>query len=283
MNFSPGVFRKVSLDRLASPEQLDQLVRVVRVPGWILFAGVCIIFAAGLCASILAQVPLQVSGPIMLIEQSQSTQISTTVAGTLDGLFVGRGTIVEAGQLIAIVSISDTVTHNLRHTRIISPVSGRVLQANVPLRHALNLGDVIAQIGPLGEGNMHALMCVPFAQAQRLREGMPVQIALNDIIGERYGALEAEVLLVGQLSLPSDQAQAVCGPRDVAYTNRSDSSLSGVYLRLKESDVNPSGYVWTRGDGPPTKLSHASLGQATIVLGYVRPIELLWRQGTQGT
>lgn len=42
------VFRKVTLERLSSPEQLDNLVRVTSPRGWLMLIGAGLILAAAL-------------------------------------------------------------------------------------------------------------------------------------------------------------------------------------------------------------------------------------------
>ena len=43
MSQPSNIFRKVSLERLASPEQLDQLMRVTDARGWVALAGLGLI------------------------------------------------------------------------------------------------------------------------------------------------------------------------------------------------------------------------------------------------
>ena len=56
------IFRKVALERLASPEQLDELMHVTTPKGWLALVGLGSLLAAALIWSIFATVQLSVPG-----------------------------------------------------------------------------------------------------------------------------------------------------------------------------------------------------------------------------
>jgi hypothetical protein len=56
------MFRKAALDRLSSPEELDQLMHVTRPRGWLARLGLGVILAAGFVWSLVAVIPTTVSG-----------------------------------------------------------------------------------------------------------------------------------------------------------------------------------------------------------------------------
>ncbi len=57
-----SIFRKVALDRLSSPEELDQLSRITSPRGWLALAAVAGLLLALLAWSIFATIPTFVSG-----------------------------------------------------------------------------------------------------------------------------------------------------------------------------------------------------------------------------
>jgi hypothetical protein len=56
------MFRKAALDRLSSPEELDQLIHVTRPRSWVALAALGVLLAAGFLWSLLAVIPTTVSG-----------------------------------------------------------------------------------------------------------------------------------------------------------------------------------------------------------------------------
>jgi HlyD family secretion protein len=65
---SRQVFRKVALDRLSSPEQLDQLVKITTPSGWLALVALALLLVMLLAWAVFGTVPSQVSGPAILIE-----------------------------------------------------------------------------------------------------------------------------------------------------------------------------------------------------------------------
>ena len=56
------VFRKVALDRLSSPEQLDQLMEVTTPHGWLALAGAGLLLGVAVVWSTTGTLPERVSG-----------------------------------------------------------------------------------------------------------------------------------------------------------------------------------------------------------------------------
>ncbi|MGF1515026.1 MAG: hypothetical protein ACFB5Z_15200 [Elainellaceae cyanobacterium] len=64
------LFRKESLERLSSPEQLDQLMQIVRPRHWIPLAALAVLVALGVLWSVVARIPMTVAGPGVLVQPS---------------------------------------------------------------------------------------------------------------------------------------------------------------------------------------------------------------------
>ncbi len=95
------MFRKVALERLSSPEQLDLLMRVISPIGWIaLFPLVAIIVAAGAWGW-LGSVPTKVFGKCVLINPVGLADVSSLSAGRVAEVRVRVGDMVTANQVVA--------------------------------------------------------------------------------------------------------------------------------------------------------------------------------------
>lgn len=112
MPASSAIFRKVSLERLSSPEQLDQLVRVTDLRGWIGLAAVGLVLASAIVWGLAGRIPESVSGTGMLVKSGGIFQISPTTGGRVADIAVGVGDDVAEGQVVARVAqpeLSDRV------------------------------------------------------------------------------------------------------------------------------------------------------------------------------
>ena len=76
-------FGQHGLTRLATPEQLDGLIRVVDAPGWIALAAAVMLILAGIAWSAFGTVRITVSGDGLLqLENLHSIEIKAVLKGT---------------------------------------------------------------------------------------------------------------------------------------------------------------------------------------------------------
>ena len=66
-DLSQRTFRAVALQRAASPEQLDHLVRITRPFDWMLVFAICIALVAAITWGIVGRVPTRAEGQGILI------------------------------------------------------------------------------------------------------------------------------------------------------------------------------------------------------------------------
>ena len=72
-NSSPSIFRKESLERLSSPEQLDQLMQVVSPRSWLPLASLGILIGLALLWSVLARIPITAVGKGLFVRSAASS------------------------------------------------------------------------------------------------------------------------------------------------------------------------------------------------------------------
>ena len=68
------LFRQESLERLSSPEQLDQLMQIVNSRSWIPLASMGVLMGAGLLWSILGTVSVTVSGKGLIVHPADGSE-----------------------------------------------------------------------------------------------------------------------------------------------------------------------------------------------------------------
>jgi HlyD family secretion protein len=97
------LFRKESLERLSSPERLDQLMEVVNPKSWISLASLGLLITAALLWSILGRIPITVEGRGILIYPRTVVPLQSKSSGQLIALTIGVGDVVKEGQVIGTI------------------------------------------------------------------------------------------------------------------------------------------------------------------------------------
>jgi HlyD family secretion protein len=98
------LFRDESLERLSSPERLDQLMNVVNPRAWLPLAGLGSLVATGLLWSIFGRLPLTVAGQGVLIYPRSVVQFQAPSDGTILKLNIKSGAVIKKGDIIGTIS-----------------------------------------------------------------------------------------------------------------------------------------------------------------------------------
>lgn len=95
------IFRKVSLERLSSPEQLDQMVQVTDPKGWLALAGLGALLLATVGWGIWGSIPTEAQGDGILLRQGGISDLVSNATGQVQETLVRVGDVIEKGQPVA--------------------------------------------------------------------------------------------------------------------------------------------------------------------------------------
>lgn len=100
VNQKQTIFRQESLERLSSPERLDQLMQVVAPRDWLVLAALGSLVLGAVGWSIWGRIPITVEGRGVLLYPYQTSELQSPIAGQLVGLSLKPGDRVQKGQVI---------------------------------------------------------------------------------------------------------------------------------------------------------------------------------------
>lgn len=102
-----NLFRKEALEKVASPERLDQLVQVVSPKRWFSLFALGSLVAAGCAWSLFGRIPIIVKGRGVLIYPSKVVTVQAANPGRILTLNVQEGDEVKKGQVLATIDQSE--------------------------------------------------------------------------------------------------------------------------------------------------------------------------------
>lgn len=103
------IFRKVALERLSSPEQLDVLMRVTSPRGWVALLALCGLLVVAIGWSLLGSIPSKVNGTCILTKPGGLDEIDAPGAGRVTDITADVGDLVRAGQMVARIERRDVL------------------------------------------------------------------------------------------------------------------------------------------------------------------------------
>ncbi len=212
-----NVFRKVSMERLSSPEQLDQLMRVTDTKGWIVLLAFFGILLTGVVWGLFGSIPYNVSGTGILVKSGGVFEVIAMSSGRITDVAVSVGDMVTEGQVVARMAQPELI-EKLREAKAVL--------ANLKSEHAqitaYGSEDVALQTKLLAQ--QHATIDQSIASAEQTAKWNQEKIGIQE-------TLVQDGLLTKQTLLTTRQAI------DSARQTISDGRSQLAQIAVKELDI----------------------------------------------
>jgi HlyD family secretion protein len=95
------IFRKVALERLSSPEQLDQLLQVTDPKGWLALGALGLLLLTSVGWGVFGSIPTEARGEGILLRQGGVSNLVAAEDGQVEEILVGVGDVIQKGQAVA--------------------------------------------------------------------------------------------------------------------------------------------------------------------------------------
>jgi multidrug efflux pump subunit AcrA (membrane-fusion protein) len=265
------IFSKAALERLSSPEQLDQLMQVTTPKGWLALIGLGTILVVALIWGIFGDIPTKVAGQGILLKAEGVYHVPATTAGQVLELYVGVGDQVSEGQTIARI----TPTGGGAGARVISPYTGQVLELRTTVGSVVNMGSPVVSLEALNEGQkkLEAVLFIMAGDGKKIRPGMPAEITPSTVKREEFGFIPSQVTYVSKFPTTQQGMMRTLGSEELVK-QFGQSPVIEVRVELAEDSTTPSGYQWS-SKGPNVSIEDGTPCSANIIIEQRRPISLV--------
>ena len=180
MSEEKGIFRQKALDRLSSPERLDQLMRVSSPRDWIALLALGIVTVAAVAWSIMGELPTSVTGRGVLVQPSQVVDFQTLGTGRLEALYIKPGANVKKGDILGRLDQTET------RKRL---EEDRILLADLQAQDRAK-GTLQNQQTQLQEQQLVSQRSFLQMQQQSLEKSMQDALRLAPVLKKRFETLE---------------------------------------------------------------------------------------------
>lgn len=148
-----SVFRKSSLDKLSSPEQLDKLIKITSPRSWLILAFFVLICVSTVIWSLAGSIPKKVQAQGIIINSGGTKSIFCAVDGEISDVTVEKNDYVYVGDILARVSQGPLVDEAIQVDQQIKEIEALNLTGKSDLKNAkesnLNLIDIKNQISDI--------------------------------------------------------------------------------------------------------------------------------------
>jgi multidrug resistance efflux pump len=304
------LFQQKALDRLRSPDDLDNFFTSATPVVWISLVTVLLLIASGVVWSFFGVMADKVTGAGLIVDSSGIVNIAPATGGRVVELRMEAGDTVQKGQIVALVEqysteqeiarlkaeMNNTASHSemaakvaqlnslmdklLRDAQVISPYSGIVAETKI------NVGDIVAagsslfslRVSP-ERGEIKAILYVPILDGKKIRPGMTAQISTGTANSNEYGYLIGRVSSVLPYPVSAEGIYSKTGNKDTAnwIVQRSGGAAMEVHVELIKDTDTVSGYLWSSLTGSPDKISAGTACTATIVVKRQAPVSKVFQ------
>jgi HlyD family secretion protein len=131
------IFRKVALERLSNPEQLDQLLQVTTPRDWLALLGLFSVLLAVIIWAAIGQIQTKAAGQGVLVRSGTVLNVVTVGSGLVTSVYVKAGDRVKPNQLLAkVAEPSEMEKVRLAKEALEEALRGRELSATLRGREA---------------------------------------------------------------------------------------------------------------------------------------------------
>ena len=265
-----SIFRETALERLSSPEQLDQLMRITSPRSWMMLVTIAILLALALAWGFIGRVPTTTSGEGIIIRGGGTFSVQSAANGQIEDVAVRPGERVRVGQKVA------TLIAATSSTDVVSPYDAQVLELLVNKGDVVQAGSHLLNVEVL-TGPRELVLYLPPAAGKQVRKGMEVHVSPSTASRDVYGYLLGTVS--GVSLFPATEAGMLRLLDNPGLVRRFQQEVGDapiqVNVALTPDPNTPSGYRWSSSRGPADPVTAGTLATAEIVLGQQRPISLV--------
>lgn len=267
------LYRKSSLERISSPEQLDKVLKVTSPMSWLALIALTVMIVIITIWSFVGTIPETITAKGVV---SSSTVGSNSVyiqeAGTIVSVRVRAGQELHLGDPV--------VTYKNAGNEMITIYSdqvGTVSALAVNIDDKVNPGKDIIRVTP-SVSNAQMVVCyVSLSQAKKLTRGMTVNITMDSLDGTSYGHMEGRIVNIDAYATPIDGIYSVIGSgNNLESTFTSNGAVVAVACELYTSRDTVSGLYWSAQKGATVSVTNGSLVTAKIVTEEIAPITKLF-------
>jgi HlyD family secretion protein len=196
-----ALFREVAVNRLSSPEELDNLLQVTSARGWIALAGIGLLIATAVVWAIGGSIPTKLVGQQCILVRNGGVKLLTSAAsGKLSDLAVEAGDRVTRGQIIGRLEQYDQLEK-------VNAGEARMKEAQRQYDEAVALaakGDALRAVTLAQQAqNLDHQLAAATQRARLLKDRIETQASLFE-----QGLITKQTLIASQLELASVQLES---------------------------------------------------------------------------
>jgi multidrug efflux pump subunit AcrA (membrane-fusion protein) len=265
------MFRRQALRRLEAPEELDDVVRLATVPGWLLTLALLLTIAAAGTWAVYGTVNREVRAAGVLVHSNGVSGLDATGSGQIVKVWTAANVRIAKGTPIYSAQRADGQVETVG-----APWDAYVVSLAINEGQLVQPGTRVAEMERLDTPGdaLQAVVFVPASSAPLLRVGNTVAVTAAAAPSTVFGTMVGQVTSVGAFPETPDSLRAFLGNGPDVQALLAGGAVVRVVVPLATDTTSPSGLHWSKAS-PPFQLNSTSQIEAVFTIAREHPITWL--------
>lgn len=269
------IFRKSSLEKLSSPEQLDRMIVITSPTLWLSLVGAAGIIIVALLWAIFGRLPVEVDACGIYVNRDGVQTVYATNGGVISEIPVADGAEVKKGDIIALLDSGEIDAAIQGDAEITASADGIISNISVSPGSVLGPGSEVAKIR-MGDASDRVVVCyIPVGFGKKIQQGMKVMVYPTTVNKDEYGHMEASVISVDDYVTSIEDMQRQLGDDQLVEVFLQNGPVVEVVCELERSEDTVSGYYWSSKKGASVAIDAGTMMDVSVVTEEKAPITML--------
>lgn len=171
-------------------------------------------------------------------------------------------------------AVDDIVLQLVLRSKVLSPTNGRVTEIRTPVGTSVAIGTQIISVES-GHGGLQLILYLSPDQGKAVLPGMTVRVSPSVVKKEEFGTIKGVVREVSDFPSSPEAMHAVLQNDELVTRFSSAGSPFVARIDLIRDPATATGYAWTGGRGPKTRLTTGTPATAEVTTSKQSPISFV--------
>ena len=269
------LYRKSALERISSPEQLDQALTVTSPMSWLALAAATFLVVAVVIWSCVGKLPITVGTSGIIASPVSTNAVYSAESGTAVSVLVYPGSEIHIGDPVLTYKIGSGDVRTLKSDQV-----GTVTNVVVNAGDEITQGNEVIRVSPKVSSDQVVVCYVSLSDAKKLSRGMQANVYLSSANSQTYGHMVARVVNIDSYVASAQGMSYVLGKdNNLASTFQQNGAVVAVTCELypaTKGQESVSGFYWSNAKGRKVEVTNGSLVNVKVVTKEVPPIAKLF-------
>lgn len=308
------IFSQEALDKLRSPEKLDEMLPITTPISWMALVAILVLLFSVVLWSIFGAFTIKADGMGLIMDSAGVLNISHVSSGKISALYVKPGDSIKKGDLIAYMeqaeqsantimaqygmglassdrdAMNRAYQYNAQEYRqtvaenIYSDYDGIIDEVMVDAGSMISAGTPICSVRiTQNREDLTGLFYIPVEKGKRVQAGMTIQLSPNGVDVSQSGSLIGVVRSVSQYPITSQGIGQHLGNSQLAQfiLQAQQGAVMEITFDLVKDSDSESGYLWTSKVGEHKPITPGSFCTGSIIIDRKPPIEKVFYKLSQ--